>query len=343
MTGPNPGKRAWRTPTVGVFADVLAASNEAILYARDRTRLLEEVCRIAVEVGGFRMAWAGLADAAGDEVRVAAHCGVSAEYLERIHIALSSADPEGRGPTGTAVRERRPVVCQDFETDPRVAPWRAAAREAGFRSSAAVPLIVGTEVIGALTVYAPEAQWFADEVVEQLDELARDVAFALRALDAIERVRSSEAQARHRQHELEALFRAMTEAVVVLDQDLRIVDFNPAFAATVGQDRETLIGAGPPWAGWAAWDAGVVEQIRGALVSGSFEDRVVLARPGGGRSTADLTVTRLDEEDRLGLGALLVRPDGFVAWASDTTPSPDEVTRAAGRWFTSREPHAKSS
>jgi 2-polyprenyl-6-methoxyphenol hydroxylase-like FAD-dependent oxidoreductase len=36
---------------------------------------------------------------------------------------------------------------------------------------------------------------------------------------------------------------------------------------------------------------------------------------------------------RLGLSALLVRPDGFVAWASDTTPRPEEVTRAAARWF----------
>ena len=40
-----------------------------------------------------------------------------------------------------------------------------------------------------------------------------------------------------------------------------------------------------------------------------------------------------DAKDRLGLSALLVRPDGFVAWASDRTPSPEAVTRAAARWF----------
>jgi 2-polyprenyl-6-methoxyphenol hydroxylase-like FAD-dependent oxidoreductase len=49
-----------------------------------------------------------------------------------------------------------------------------------------------------------------------------------------------------------------------------------------------------------------------------------------------------DAKDRLGLRALLVRPDGFVAWASDTAASPEEVTRAAARWFTSREPPALS-
>jgi 2-polyprenyl-6-methoxyphenol hydroxylase-like FAD-dependent oxidoreductase len=40
-----------------------------------------------------------------------------------------------------------------------------------------------------------------------------------------------------------------------------------------------------------------------------------------------------DAKDRLGLSALLVRPDGFVAWASDATPRAEDVTRAAARWF----------
>jgi 2-polyprenyl-6-methoxyphenol hydroxylase-like FAD-dependent oxidoreductase len=42
-----------------------------------------------------------------------------------------------------------------------------------------------------------------------------------------------------------------------------------------------------------------------------------------------------DAKDRLGLRALLVRPDGFVAWASasDAAPKPDEITHAAAKWF----------
>ncbi|QKC82766.1 FAD-dependent monooxygenase [Mesorhizobium sp. NZP2077] len=37
--------------------------------------------------------------------------------------------------------------------------------------------------------------------------------------------------------------------------------------------------------------------------------------------------------DRLGLSALLVRPDGVVAWASDADPDLEEAARAASRWF----------
>jgi 2-polyprenyl-6-methoxyphenol hydroxylase-like FAD-dependent oxidoreductase len=42
-----------------------------------------------------------------------------------------------------------------------------------------------------------------------------------------------------------------------------------------------------------------------------------------------------EAKDRLGLSALLARPDGVVAWASDTTPDLDEVTHAAASWLAS--------
>ena len=40
-----------------------------------------------------------------------------------------------------------------------------------------------------------------------------------------------------------------------------------------------------------------------------------------------------EPRDRLGLSAVLVRPDGFVAWVSDSTPDSDEAVCAAARWF----------
>ena len=40
-----------------------------------------------------------------------------------------------------------------------------------------------------------------------------------------------------------------------------------------------------------------------------------------------------DAKDRLGLSAMLVRPDGFVAWAATSRPSVDEVGRMAALWF----------
>jgi 2-polyprenyl-6-methoxyphenol hydroxylase-like FAD-dependent oxidoreductase len=56
------------------------------------------------------------------------------------------------------------------------------------------------------------------------------------------------------------------------------------------------------------------------------------------RSLADVRSDRItyvacDAKDRLGLSAVLVRPDGFVAWACEGKPNPDDASRAATRWF----------
>ena len=40
-----------------------------------------------------------------------------------------------------------------------------------------------------------------------------------------------------------------------------------------------------------------------------------------------------EARDRLGLSAVLIRPDGFVAWASEGTPDLNEAAQAASRWF----------
>ncbi|MGH8778235.1 FAD-dependent monooxygenase [Paraburkholderia sp.] len=47
-----------------------------------------------------------------------------------------------------------------------------------------------------------------------------------------------------------------------------------------------------------------------------------------------ITYVASDVKDRLGLSAVLVRPDGFVAWAGEVASSSDEeVAQAASRWF----------
>jgi len=52
-----------------------------------------------------------------------------------------------------------------------------------------------------------------------------------------------------------------------------------------------------------------------------------------GRWSSRIAYVASDVRDRLGLSALLVRPDGIVAWASDAAPDPEQVHQAASRWF----------
>jgi 2-polyprenyl-6-methoxyphenol hydroxylase-like FAD-dependent oxidoreductase len=51
------------------------------------------------------------------------------------------------------------------------------------------------------------------------------------------------------------------------------------------------------------------------------------------RWSGRIAYVAIDAKDRLGLSALLVRPDGIVAWAVEAVPDPEEAAQAASRWF----------
>ena len=51
------------------------------------------------------------------------------------------------------------------------------------------------------------------------------------------------------------------------------------------------------------------------------------------RFNGQITYVSGNAKNRLGLSAVLVRPDGFVAWATDKDPDIQEADAAASRWF----------
>ena len=161
---------------------ILSACNEALMRMDDEPELMQEICRIAVEIGGYRMAWVGLAqNDAEKSVRPVASTGFEAGYLETARITWADAE-RGRGPTGTAIRLGQVQIGTDFLTEPRLAPWPEEAIKRGFRSSIALPLRQGESVFGALTIYAAEPNAFQEAEVKILSELAEDLAYGTTAL-----------------------------------------------------------------------------------------------------------------------------------------------------------------
>jgi hypothetical protein len=61
------------------------------------------------------------------------------------------------------------------------------------------------------------------------------------------------------------------------------------------------------------------------------------------RWSGRITYIGSDAKDRLGLSAVLVRPDGCVAWASEASPNLAEATQAASRWFGEPEEERESA
>jgi PAS domain S-box-containing protein len=154
---------------------VLSKVNEAIVRAQDPLSLYSEVCRIVADEGQRPLVWIGLVD--GTAVKPVASSGSASGYMLKLRVETEGE--LGRGPSGTSIREARPVVNDDFDTNNTTAPWREEARRYELRASAAFPLRHQGAVIGVLTLYAHEPGTFDDAQVRLLEGLSADISYAL--------------------------------------------------------------------------------------------------------------------------------------------------------------------
>lgn len=171
----------------------LSAVNRTLVRATGEQALLDEICRISVEEGGYRHAWvAYLCHDRQKSVEIMAHFGVERAYLEDLRCSWGPGK-HGRGAVGVAVRTGRPSIGRNLALDPDMAPWREEALRRGIAAVSAFPLRVGGVIVGTLGLAAREAEAFDAAEEALLSELADDLAFGIETLRI--RARSLEAEA----------------------------------------------------------------------------------------------------------------------------------------------------
>jgi PAS domain S-box-containing protein len=164
----------------------LSRCDQELVRATNEQELLEKVCQITVNTGGYRMAWVAFPEQ--DEkksVRVAAEYGDQDDVLTSIDISWSDT-PKGRGAVGTALRTGEICVIHDAQNDPRPKPWGDKTLMQEFLSVISLPLMEEQVVLGSLNIYSTEDNVFDAEEVKLLRELAANLAYGISSL----RVRS---------------------------------------------------------------------------------------------------------------------------------------------------------
>lgn len=161
--------------------DALLDANRAVVQAADRHTLFSRICQTCVDFG-FTLAWVGLRRA--DAVVPVATAGACSGYLDGLAITVRDNHPTGQGPTGTAIRTGRPVVCNDFLVCSTGLPWQERAKAHGLAAAAAFPLLEGGQAVGALTLYASRSGFFDTDEVALIEQFAATVSLGLDRLAA---------------------------------------------------------------------------------------------------------------------------------------------------------------
>ena len=292
--------------------------NELIVHERNPDRLLAEACNTLLKTRGYQLVW--IAGIVPDSKRVVplVSAGPAADYLDSVTITWDESET-GRGPIGTALRERRTCVCLDTATDPGFTLWREPALAQGCRSVAAAPMIHDGRLFGAIAVYADHPRAFDDDELRLLGELASDLAFARQTIEDERKRNQAEQDLVLAKIAAEAANRAKSEFLANMSHEIRT-----PMTAILGFS-DLLASPNLPYQEQRAFLAGI--QRNGKALLELISDILDLSRIEAGRLTVDRMDCPLQQiiDDVLSVVQVRAGEKGLALVVDRTFPLPETI------------------
>jgi signal transduction histidine kinase/DNA-binding response OmpR family regulator len=164
---------------------MLSRCSMAIVHARDEQLLLQELCQHICENGDFFMAWVGLM-VLGSEAKMVpvAQFGNPLGYLKMIQSRWAIDQDSGTGPICEAIATCKTQITKNLWPEPFNLLCKQGGEVHEPHAHAALPLRVGEQMLGVLSIHARYQHAFSTDEVLLLEELASTIAFGLKTLRA---------------------------------------------------------------------------------------------------------------------------------------------------------------
>jgi PAS domain S-box-containing protein len=218
----------------------IQAIDRLIVRERDEQKLLQGACDILHAEGKFSITWIGLLSRSSNRVVPAAAAGLDIGIVRR-HTITTDDKPTGKGPSGTVIGLKETRVFTDL-SDKRFDPWRDSIRELGITSGIASPLIIDDVVFGVLNVYSRHPNPFSDEEAALIEEVARDLSFAVTAIRARQEKERMARSLREEEERFRTLIDNLNDIVFNVDQEGYITYISPIVTQIADRTPAEIIG-----------------------------------------------------------------------------------------------------
>jgi PAS domain S-box-containing protein len=210
----------------------------ALAQAKEEEAFLQEICRLLVEIGGYPLAWVGLAEQTkSKKIHRVAHAGLALGLLELLPRTWSE-EGTGRDPTATAIRTGQPVFCPDIQSEPACADYEEVAETLGLTSCLALPLSHQGHIFGALTLYASGPGAFSTDEREFLRTLT---AFFCQGLTTLH-LKGELSRVEERLALKIKMLDSSPYSIFVFNLEGKVICVNKAACQARGFSREELLG-----------------------------------------------------------------------------------------------------
>ena len=166
---------------------VLTGIGSMIIQIRDRDKLLNEACRIAVDAGGYLSASVFWVDRRTSQARLAAHAGAAPEHFRTLVINVNEPVLPRDGPVTKSLKTGRHVIEQGFEAS-AARDWTRRVSQFGCRAISAFPLVIEGKVSGIIALHSSNPSAFDEAEDQLLLRLAADTSLGLEHIEKDARI-----------------------------------------------------------------------------------------------------------------------------------------------------------
>jgi PAS domain S-box-containing protein len=211
--------------------------NQTIVHVKEEGKLFHSACRIASELGKFKMAWIGVFDKLNKAITMVEQAGIPEEDI-KLFMQAPYCD---NGPQECVLRNGVHFICNDIQKDFGLEDWKPFAKKNGIYSVMVLPIKKSGDIIGTFNLYAGEINFFDTEEIALLDEATGDISFALNIIENEKKHKETAELVIQNEARFRALSEKSADMITLSNKKGELIYGSPSVTKVLGYSLEEFL------------------------------------------------------------------------------------------------------